>query len=266
MDTKEVRSQLAHWVELNQRSAWIPEIEAGEGRRVDSKYGGLPWLKDENDWPDCGSCQRPLQFIFQLNLSELPEKLSDRFGAGLLQLFYCQYLEADDCDSDFLDASLAFVDLAKHSRIVHPDGDGFQGSHSQLIPAQRIVAWQDTLDYPRPAEHERLGLSYSYDWDNEQIRIECPRFDLVLDHLPIQENYPEAICDSLHHDKLGGWPAWIQNANYPRCPQCHEAMQFVYQVSSHGPLPIKFGENGCGYLTQCPKHKDIVTFSWDSLN
>lgn len=265
MDTKEVRSQLSHWVEVNQRLAWIPVLEAGTAGRGDSKYGGLPWLKDEHDWPDCGSCQRPLQFLFQLNLSELPGDLCGQFGSGLLQLFACEYLGQDDCDSDFLDSSLAFVDLAKHSRVARPDGDGYLGHHSNVIPPQRIASWNKALDYPRPAEHERLGLSYSYDWDNEEIRIECPSFDLVLDHLPIQENYPEAICDSLGEDKLGGWPAWIRNANYPRCSQCDQEMRFVYQMTSNGLLPDQFGGEGSGYLTQCPTHTDIVTFSWDSV-
>lgn len=263
MDTKEVREQLSHWVEKNQREAWIPEVVDGDSSPTSSKYGGLPWLASAADWPECGSCQRPLTFLFQLNLDELPSELAGQFGSGLLQLFYCQHIESD-CDSDFADASLAFVDLAKHSRVVQPSTDCFKGPHPKLAPPKSIKAWRASSDFPRPAEHERLGLSYSYDWDKEEIRIECPNFDLVLDQLPIQENYPEAISDSVMEDKLGGWPAWIQNANYPRCPRCQEAMQFVYQICSGSVLPIEFGSEGAGYLTQCAKHKDVVTFSWDS--
>jgi len=39
-------------------------------------------------------------------------------------------------------------------------------------------------------------------------------------------------------------------------------MQFVFQIDSNDNLPIILGDRGCGHITQCPEHKQILTFSW----
>ena len=71
------------------QSAWKPITQEGDGDRKRSKFGGMPWLNSDETWPNCSCCNKPLRFFFQLNLQELPKKLNQKFGAGILQLFYC---------------------------------------------------------------------------------------------------------------------------------------------------------------------------------
>jgi hypothetical protein len=63
-------------------------------------------------------------------------------------------------------------------------------------------------------------------------------------------------------DKLGGWPRWIQFPERPSCALCGAAMDCLFQVDSEDNVPYMFGDMGCGHITQCPTHRDVVTFGW----
>ena len=39
-------------------------------------------------------------------------------------------------------------------------------------------------------------------------------------------------------------------------------MALVFQVDSEDHVPFMFGDTGCGHVTQCPDHKDVVAFGW----
>jgi hypothetical protein len=39
-------------------------------------------------------------------------------------------------------------------------------------------------------------------------------------------------------------------------------MVHVFQVDSEDNVPFMFGGSGCGYITQCPEHKEVVAFGW----
>lgn len=65
-------------------TAYVPVTEVGAGEPsfdAQSKFGGLPHLRDTADWPICPGCERRMTLFVQLNAGELPEP---RF-AGLMQ-------------------------------------------------------------------------------------------------------------------------------------------------------------------------------------
>ena len=72
----------------------------------------------------------------------------------------------------------------------------------------------------------------------------------------------EEIASSEPGDKLAGWPAWVQGVEYPNCPRCGRRMAHVFQVDSEDHVPFMFGDAGCGHITQCPEHKEVVAFGW----
>ena len=45
------------------RPAWEPAVEAGEGARTASKYGGVPWLAAGEACPACPEGRGPLQWL-----------------------------------------------------------------------------------------------------------------------------------------------------------------------------------------------------------
>ncbi len=129
-------------------------------------------------------------------------------------------------------------------------------------PAKTIVGWERFDDYPKPAEHEPLGINYVYDFDRKKLRVECPELDLVVVDLPIGKGVAEQISMSDGGDKLAGWPCWIQEPAYPYCPRCGELMQFVFQLTTDGHVPFMFGDQGIAYLFQCSQHPEVVAFEW----
>jgi hypothetical protein len=77
------------------------------------------------------------------------------------------------------------------------------------------------------------------------------------DQLGDEYNFP------LDGDKLGGYPLWIQEDYCPQCPRCGTTMKYVFQLDCECNLPFSFGGNGCGHITQCPNHKEIVEFTYE---
>jgi uncharacterized protein YwqG len=193
--------------------------------------------------------------FLQLDLADLPAELKSRFGKGLLQLFYCVHECGAPMWEPFSQGKLArIVKAAK--RATPPEVPIDKG----YFPAKRITGWTVFDDYPGPQEHGECGLKIDYDFSKNTARVECASLGLVFENQPT--SVPEAISTAKGGDKLGGWPHWIQGVEYPECPTCGARMELVFQLDSKKNLPFMFGDVGCGHVTQCPKHKDVVTFAW----
>jgi uncharacterized protein YwqG len=259
MTTEEIVKKLEPWLARHRRSAWKPVVEDGDGPATVSKFCGVPWIGPDAPWPECGHCKKPLQLFLQLDLGDLLEELGGRFGTGLLQLFYCT---RDSCQG--YGGWEPFSDDISLVRVVQPTGLGLMASVPQqesFFPAKRIVGWTRFLDLPKPSEHEELGLKYTYDFDAGTLRLECPELEFDLTN-PMHACPAEEIANSELGDKLAGWPAWVQNVEYPNCPRCGRRMVHFFQVGSEDNIPFMFGDAGCGHITQCPQHKEVVAFGW----
>ena len=259
MQTPEIIKKLGPWLAKHRRPAWKPVVEANDGPPTASKFSGTPWIGEGAPWPACGNCQKPLQPFLQLDLGALPEELGQAFGTGMLQLFYCI---RDDCQG--VGGWEPFADDLSRVRVVHPKGSPRKGGIPDTdprFPAKRIVGWERFLDLPKPDEHEALGLKYVYDHKAGTVRLECEELVLFLDNIT-DSGLAEHIGNSELGDKLAGWPAWIQSVEYPNCPRCGKRMTYVFQVDSEDNIPFMFGDVGCGHITQCPNHKDVVAFGW----
>jgi hypothetical protein len=110
-------------------------------------------------------------------------------------------------------------------------------------------------------EHEELGLKYTYDFNAGTLRLECPELEFDVTNR-ISECAAERIANSEPQDKLAGWPCWIQGVEYPNCPRCGRRMIHVFQLDSEDHVPFMFGDVGCGHITQCPDHNEVVAFGW----
>jgi uncharacterized protein YwqG len=259
MRTEEIIQKLEPWRAKHRRPAWKPVVEESDGPPAASKFCGTPWIGPDAPWPECGHCQMPLQLFLQLDLGDLPAEIGQRFGTGLLQLFYCT---RNECEG--YGGWEPFADDLSRVRVVQPAGPGLKASVPQeegYYPAKRIVGWEKFIDLPKPAEHEELGLKYTYDHKAGTVRLECEELGLVFEDIR-DRSLAENIANSQLGDKLGGWPAWIQNVEYPNCPRCGQRMAHVFQVDSEHNLPFMFGDAGCGQVTQCPDHQEVVAFGW----
>ena len=259
MQGEEILRKLEPWLSRIRRPAWKPIVEEGDGPVTASKFCGTPWIGPTAPWPECRHCGKPLTHFLQLDLGDLPQELGGQFGTGLLQFFYCT---REDCQEN--GGWEPFSDDLSRVRVVQPNGPGIPASMSQeddQFPAKRIVRWNPLSDLPDPSEHDEVGLIYTYDFDKGMLRLQCPELDIDTTN-PMGECTAEGIAVSESGDKLAGWPAWVQGIEYPNCPRCGSRMVLVFQVDSEDNIPFMFGDCGCGHITQCPDHKDVVAFCW----
>lgn len=179
METEEILNRLAIWRDAQKRSTWKPIVEEGDGIDA-SKFSGTPWLAENEPYPRCGTCQALMPLFLQLDLNQLPEELSGRFGSGLLQMFYCT-----GCDS------YMSLENTKLVRLVQPlaCSQSLQDENYPSFPAKKIVGWTQLDDYPSPEEQDELGLIFDYDFSANTVRIECPLAGLVTEDLPMDSRY-----------------------------------------------------------------------------
>lgn len=221
------------------RRAWKPVTANGEGPLEASRFAGRPWLEQDESWPVCRHCGRPMQLFLQLDLDKVPDAIRGEFGYGLLQLFYCTNSDSE-CESEceawdpFAKSVLtrAIYPLSPRAEITIPAG-------LDDLPAKQIVGWIELDDYPLDEVDESSGGWSEQEWDQ------------IAD-----AGYP------LAGDKLAGWPLWVQGVEYPRCPVCGTTMRLVFQIDSEDNLAYMFGDSGCGHISQCPEHKEQIAFGW----
>lgn len=232
-DRDEVLAKLAHL----RRRAYKPVVEPGDGVATDGKFGGTPYLPEGQDWPPCGHCNEPMALVVQLNPSQLPEPLRKTYGTDLIQLFYCTSDEPLCCDVAEAWRPDSVANLARQVGIAGDPATPTRRPEHEVEPAV-IRRWSAVDDYPIGVERERLG-----------VELEDDEVELAYE---LTQN----------GDKLSGWPLWIQDVEYPSCPECGKTMRLVFQIDSDDNTDINLGDTGCGHLTQCPDHKHVLAFGW----
>ncbi len=226
-------------LEKYKRVAYLPIVKENDPTfSTDSKIGGFPYLRHENDWPICPNCQQNMQLFLQLNLDELPVKKEE----GLIQLFYCT--SSQGCESELG----AFSPFSKgaHCRRVEIERPGAQivPTIEEVFAEKKIVAWQAVDDYPHFEEYDLIGLD---------LDIEDEVFELMESKemgMPVEA------------DKLFGWPYWIQSVEYPNDRKTGDQMELLFQLISNDNLPYMFGDVGIGHLTQSPVDQNELGFGW----
>jgi uncharacterized protein YwqG len=221
-------------LEQFKRSTWKPVIRDEDGDLLSSKFSGTPWLSENESWPRCAICNSKLELFVQLNLSSIPRELDFHMDNALLQFFFCSNFNSSTC--------IGWEPFSKShlARIIIPDGKPnlTPDYPDESFPAKTIVSWTELDDYPQLHE----------------VDIPYPSNNEVYKHLNTLTARPG--------DKLAGWPYWVQGVEYPNCPTCGKKMQFIFQIDSEDNLPYTFGDVGCGHITQCPEHNDVLAFGW----
>ena len=223
-------------LETVKRRAYVPITESGDSHLSGSKISGHPQVNEQYPWPVCPNCGGRMQLFWQQDLAD--DKLSHSYPvtSGLLQIFYCvssDPLCEDDCES------YAPFSTATKFRVVPVSNGQTEELSEGYFPARRIVGWNAVDDYPNWEELNAAGISLS-DAESEML------FD----------KYP------LAGEKVGGWPYWVQSVEYPNCTKCSTKMEFLLQIDSEGNLPYMFGDVGCGHLTFCREHPEVMSFHW----
>lgn len=259
--------KLKPWFERHARTAYMPVVAAGQGADRASRFNGAPFLAEGEDWPACKICAKPMPLFLQLDLDDLPREYAARFGSGLLQLFYC----AGECEDAFQqsEAWAPFDHAGKLARVVPKDAPGAMAAPQEVslnATPVAITGWTPVREGCNSEEAGEHGVKSEYKREGHKHvgRYICEEVKADTGWIGDgdQDKLHEQIFNPHNRDKLGGWPHWIQGVEYPNCPQCDTRMQLVFQIDSNDNVPHMFGDVGCGHITQCPTHKDVVTFGW----
>jgi predicted DNA-binding WGR domain protein/uncharacterized protein YwqG len=278
MELEEIEAAFEPWRQKYGRSTWMPKTDFEDSGPRDSKFAGSPWLAHGEAHPNCGCCGKPLQLLLQLNLEQIPDALIGRFGDGLIQVFYCIN---EDCDVQVINGVFIygagvpafqafserhFLRLVSKSEL---EGAVAQGDLPQSeFPEKRIFGWIEETDYPDGNEWESFGIQTNVESGQDfqaRIEIECAEFDLFISTRfmsPDEEvEFEDTIGSAWGDDKIAGYPAWFQQAEYPNCPICNNKMDFVFQIDSGDNVPYTFGRGGGRHVTQCATHKEVLALA-----
>ena len=133
------------------RKSYIPEISEGEGTIFQSKFGGIPFQKDGEDWPICDSCGKPLQFFLQINVEELPYSLkkAQNLSDGLIQVFICTN-DTEECFFSSIEDSkgYTFIRYVSHRELLNPNKNINLPNQNLLFTPKIISSWLERDDYP----------------------------------------------------------------------------------------------------------------------
>jgi hypothetical protein len=238
------------------RPTWAPVLGeplalADEARAAGSStIGGRPLLGAGEPWPTCGECQAPMPLAVQLARGGVPSEARGRFpeGATHFQLFYCTHGSCavrDPAGADSRNKLLRFVAGGAPAAEV-PGLD-------EPVTARPITGWEGR--YETPAADDVEGL------EGELERARWRLADRLRDGDADDEE--ATLAGPRHGEKLLGWPAWAQGAEWERCPRCSARMELLFQVDADdAPLNMLFAADGLGHVMQCAAHLDALRFRW----
>jgi hypothetical protein len=215
------------------RTASVPVWKDGD--RGLSKAGGSASLSSEA-WPLCPCCEKPMPLLLQLDLATVPAAS----GKGLLQVFYCVSTEPlCEVETEAYFGGKGSRPKSKLVRVV-PGGVVTRPPKeiAKAIPARAITGWTSHADWPTWLEIHRT---------DDAAGTFCES---------LGERYYEA---TLGADKLGGWPSWVQDVEYPACPRCKKPMSdLLFQHASNGLSSTQWGDMGRAYVVRCKAHPTEV--------
>ncbi|MCH9680877.1 MAG: DUF1963 domain-containing protein [Deltaproteobacteria bacterium] len=244
------RQLMEHWA----RSPLLPDRHDTDGpqrhrcpddSKPCSKFGGAAFLVRRQTWPTCCDCGDPMRLLVQLDLSMLPPELSHPHRQGLVQLFHCTRAPATP---------------SRHST---------RRCHTPSV----FACWRSPAELRDPAE--RVDDPFAVDpldegaeqplvvrrWNRGRPELPATPHELTSAH-PVDPRLLAATSPR-RDDKLGGWPAWPSQSQYPQCKECGTALSYLLQLEPGGLSRCHFeveGVRALGMLFQCSTVPEHVAF------
>jgi uncharacterized protein YwqG len=214
----------------------LTEGDAGAERVT--KIGGAPWWPRGEPRPQCDR-GHDLAFYMQILLSDVPGWEADD---GLLSFHYC-----DECMHDG-NAAIGWSppETEGMEDVAHPEA-----SDLRFFPAD--ARSNDGMGVVTAAEIKAYGVALE---DIEEIpgpgdlpeSIDLP--DDFFGGTDLDPERPEGFA-FVARCKIGGWPAWDQDAQWPTCEH-HGQMEFVAQIDHEVGADTYWGGGGHAFLFACP--------------
>ena len=221
------------------RTALIPILgPRGKAARA-TRFRSSPILAPGESVPACPSCKKPMTCLAEIDLAALPAT-AGLTGEGVVQVFYCTNTDSN-CEVE-TEAWMPGKGRSKLVRLVSG-----QGSAKAAPEGLEVVGFRNALDAPSKDDLESAsGMKAAK-------ALKAAKID--------EDEWPGAVPG----DKIGGYPAWVQDTEFPRCPACDGAMtELVLQMVSDGAAKVQFGDMGTAYVLRCPSHPSELDLIWQA--
>ncbi len=207
---------------------------------VSSYFGGRPYIEDGESWPECKECHQAMEFVFQMNLQELPQPISKELQNFEFDLFAFYVCRACEYWPPFYELRTYRSDSKKISKLT---------TRPRLFPRFNIEM------------KSKLSLP---DWDGiDELSDEIPSlseesnseepwelFEVCSERLVQQSDPPENWFGV-----VGGYPNWIQGDETPICNKCGKSMKLFFELGNVEEANLTWMDFlSAIYLFYCPEH------------
>lgn len=237
---------------------YIPTFsKSNTGAITASRFGGIPYLSKDEDWPICGNCHQPMSFGAQLNFEQFPELQNEFSTKDIFQFFAC----SKDCETN-----LTITD-EKSILMRFVDGKNEQKksikSPVHVFRSKLIAGWDLKFDYPSDGVTDEI-----FHKDFEEFTYDIMELNALLSFEIFCPDYEKRPIFS---EKINGWYSshYQEDGAHPSCPKCKKRMLLL--LSTYGYPRRNDGGIYCPdeqkfSIFMCKEHHDHFDYQWFNVN
>lgn len=242
------------------QQAYSVELAPGEPESIcDSKFGGAPYFdaSDGGAWPLCTLCERPMDFICQINFNEPPPAvLPIAKWFGLVTFFYCwKCYPWSPSRPGWWVKNYPAPEPGKAVPIAVPAMESktpkllswlLEPKPKPTIPC--VVRFEEFTDVPDPEEMELVT--------DEAGRALLSDDDITDDYFEAAERISGKLKE--YGTICGGFSHWVQGMEEEGCKLCSGRLVQLLQIGSEETAGLMWGDAGAVYLRFCPQHTEQI--------
>ena len=206
---------------------FLEKSESESFSEISGCFGGIPYMQPDERWPTCSACASPLDFVCQLSI----EKIDIRFN--FITFFYCW-----ECNPLGTEKEKKGMWQARLYKKVDKKNWLPQANPAEPVTLPCRLHYRDVTSFP---DFSGLSVLHPEIFRNFDTEDGAEQYENIIEELTELEGYTFT----------GGYPQFIEFADFPACTECQGRMQLLLQIDSEEEADLIWGRSGCAYLFYC---------------